>query len=279
MGIIVYGYRTRQAQTGNNVQSLLKAIKESIEKKWNSLYTDLISDEVNNIADNYVLSKIQINPGNSILDVATERICDRISRSMQAQVCSRYNLCITLEIFPFKNKWYILVICNNPMLINGLLANIKCLETYNVLDDGSTAQAAKDWDQIRSIFTTDIYPLRQVYAPQLPISIGAGEILCQPVAERAAYRAISIERENILSALSANQPIPPAEIMQYIDEIDLEMESSEFHKEAVQERTARLLTILPELNSEMLTKKLGLDAQPQDQSPADDPPTNENDGG
>lgn len=253
--VVLTGYKSNSNLNAAKMLSLSEKIRSAVENKWQTIYMDLLSDEINAVADNYVLNRLQIVPGHSILDVSVERVCNRIHMSSSKNVSTRYNFALSLEVMPYKNNWYILVIDKNPYF-DGIFKDINTLIPYNVVESETPTENEIVWEEIKQIYSGKSIPFRLNYFPTLPIAIDASKIKFQTKAERALYIAVSDERNAILGSLSMDQAIPPAEIMRYIDEIDLEREAGAFHDYNIRIKTAQLMNILPELSYDLISKPL-----------------------
>ena len=258
MGIIINGYRTKENVAVSGFETIIKKVKGAIEQKQRALYVDLLSEEVNTIADYYILNYITINNGNSILDVAQERIAQRIDEANRTNAETRYNFKVGLEIMPFRKRWYFLVVSGNEQLYTGILDSVTELEKYITADDETsfTEEHEKVWEEIRQKYTSSAQPMRQTFFIQLPMPINAADIKLQAVQDRAFYQAESKEYGLIFQALTNGRKITPMEIMRYVDEVTIER-GNPAHAANVQKNIQQLLTMLPNLTHEMISKPVG----------------------
>lgn len=263
MSIIINGYRTKENIGNTSFETLLKKIKHAIEEKQRAEYISILSEEVCLVADYYILNYITINEGRSIMDVAQERLAQRIEEASRTGSENRYNFHIALEIMSHKKRWYVLVVSNNARLSEGILDSVNVLEKYVTTDDEDniTEEQQKVWNEIREKYTSTLQPMRQHYMVQLPLNVNPEDIKFQTVQDRAFYQAENKEYSLIFQSLTKGRSIPPMEIMRYVDEIALERGNA-FHAVNVQKNLSQLLVTLPNLTTEMISKPCGMLFQP-----------------
>ena len=263
MSIIINGYRTKENIGNTSFETLLKKIKHAIEEKQRAEYISILSEEVCLVADYYILNYITINEGRSIMDVAQERLAQRIDEASRSGSENRYNFHIALEIMSHKKRWYVLVVSNNARLSEGILDSVNVLEKYVTTDDEDniTEEQQKVWNEIREKYTSTLQPMRQHYMVQLPLNVNPEDIKFQTVQDRAFYQAENKEYSLIFQSLTKGRSIPPMEIMRYVDEIALERGNA-FHAVNVQKNLSQLLVTLPNLTTEMISKPCGMLFQP-----------------
>lgn len=267
MSVIINGYRTKENIGNTTFETIMKKIRHAIEEKQRANYIGLLSEEVCLVSDYYVLNYITINEGRSIMDVAQERLAQRIDEASRTGSENRYNFHIALEIMSFKKRWYFLIVSNNENLTDGILDSIGDLEKYVTTDDEDniTAEQQKVWNEIREKYTKVLQPMRQHYMIQLPLMVKPEDIKFQSVQDRAFYQAENKEYSIIFQSLTKGRAIPPMEIMRYIDEINIERGNAA-HAVNVQKNMSQLLVMLPNLTTELISKPCGVlfQAQPDD---------------
>ena len=258
MSIIINGYRTKENIGNATFETLMKKIKHAIEEKQRASYISLLSEEVGLVTDYYVLNYITINEGRSILDVAQERLCQRIDEATRSGSENRYNFHIGLEYMPHKKRWYILIASNNDSLAEGILDSVSDLEKFVTTDDedNQTEEQQKVWNEIREKYTQTLQPMRQHFMVPLPLNVHADSLKFQTVQDRAFYQAENKEYSLIFQSLTKGRAIPPMEIMRYVDEIAIERGNAS-HAVNVQKNLSQLLVMLPNLTTELVTKPCG----------------------
>ncbi len=271
MSIIINGYRTKENVGNTTFETIMKKVKHAIEEKQRSSYIGILSEEVCLVADYYVLNYITINEGRSIMDVAQERVAQRIDEASRTGSENRYNFHIALEIMSFKKRWYLLVVSNNDSLAEGILDSVSDLEKFVTTDDEDniTEEQQKVWNEIREKYTKTLQPMRQHYMVPLPMDINPEDIKFQTVQDRAFYQAENKEYSLIFQSLTKGRAIPPMEIMRYMDEIALERGNA-VHAVNTQKNMSQLLVMLPNLTTELITKPCGMIFQKPDQEVAED---------
>lgn len=280
MSIIINGYRTKENIGNNSFETLMKKIKHAIEETQRASYIGLLSEEVGLVTDYYVLNYITINEGRSILDVAQERLSQRIDEATRTGSENRYNFHIGIEYMPHKKRWYILVASNNDSLSEGILDSVSDLEKFVTTDDedNSTEEQQKVWNEIREKYTLTLQPMRQHFMIHLPLDVHPDSLKFQSVQDRAFYQAENKEYSIIFQSLTKGRAIPPMEIMRYVDEITIERGNA-VHAVNVQKNLSQLLVTLPNLTTELITKPCGelfrkptVEIAPEDdEEPEEDP--------
>lgn len=255
MSIIINGYRTNENISNNTFESIMKKIRMAVDEKQRAGYIHLLSEEVNMVVDFYVLNYISINNGKSILDVAQERLAQKIDEASRNNQETRYNYHIAMEIMSHKKRWYFLIASNNDTLSDGLLDSVKELEKFITTDDEDerTEEAAKVWGEIREKYTSTLQPMRMHFMIPLPLNINPADIQFQSIKDRAFYQAENKEYSLIYQSLTNGRPIPPMEIMRFMDEITLERQNP-IHAINVQRNMSQLLVMLPNITTELITK-------------------------
>ena len=279
MSIIINGYRTKENIGNTTFENIMKKIRHAIEEKQRANYIGLLSEEVCLVADYYVLNYITINEGRSIMDVAQERLSQRIDEASRTSSENRYNFHVALEIMSYKKRWYFLIVSSNDNLADGILDSIGDLEKYVTTDDedNQTAEQQKVWNEIREKYTNVLQPMRQHYMIPLPMMIKPEDIKFQTVQDRAFYQAENKEYSLIFQSLTKGRAIPPMEIMRYVDEIAIERGNAA-HAVNMQKNMSQLLVMLPNLTTELISKPCGalFQTQPDDVLEEIDPEDSKN---
>lgn len=256
MSIIINGYRTKETKISNNsFEEIQLGIRTAINEKQKNEYLSLLSEEVNLVADYYVLNYISIYDGKSVLDIAQERIAQRVDEASRKGIQSRYNFHIGIEVMSHKDRWYFLIVSNNSGLSDDILDNVNGLEKFIVTndEDNPTKEAQEVWSEIKEKYTTQLQPLRTYYMIPLPMQINPSDLKFQSIQDRAFYQAENMEYSLIYKNLTNGTPIPPMEIMRFMDEITLERRDP-YHTVNMQRNMSQLLMTLPNLTSELVTK-------------------------
>lgn len=285
MSIIINGYRTKENISNSAFEEIQLKIRNAINEKQQSEYINLLSEEVNLVADYYILDYINIYDGKSVLDIAQERIAQRVNEASRNDIQSRYNFHICIEVMSYEKRWYFLIASfpNNAGLSEGILDDISDLEKYIVTDDedNHTKDAQDIWNKIRVKYT-DLQPMRMHYMIPLPLQVNPVDIKFQSIQDRAFYQAENKEYSLIYKNLTNGRPIPPMEIMRFMDEIALERRDP-YHTMNAQRNMSQLMMILPNLTTELVTKpadavfKTQVDANAtkpddqEDETPAEEP--------
>lgn len=259
MAIIVNGYRSKENVGVSGFETIMKKIKDAIEKKQRSHYISLLSDEVNLVADYYTLNYLKINPGSSLLDVAKDRIAARIDEAIRASLHSTYNFFIAMQIMTFRKRWYFYIMSENEQISEDILAPVTELEKFTVEDSAEslTEEHEKIWNEIREKYTDGpVQPLNQSYYLKFPVNVDPADIKLHPKHDRVVYQAEATEFCSIYQAQTNGRQLTPVELMRYMDEIAIERKNPS-HDSHVRELVARLNTILIDLTPEIISKPIG----------------------
>ena len=268
MYTVINGYKTAKSVSPTVFSSILKELRDCISKAHEKLYNVLFGEELNRLADMYVLNCTTIPEGVSVWDETVNRLNQRIFSDSRNNLDTRYNFGISIEIMPYKNVWYFLVVSNNDMLAANLLDPIKQLEPYRVLSGEDvitpTDEEAKTWDEIRKEYSGKRIPMRQYYMPDLPCKINEDEIVLESVNARAKVNAENTEFAEVFNMLCKGRQIAPYDIPRYYEDAIKEIDCNSHHRESIRMKYTTLTSILPVLSIEELKNPCGFRKPAQD---------------
>lgn len=279
MYTVINGYKTVKSVSPTVFASILKEAKECVVKAQEKQYNLLFGEEINNLADMYVLDYTAIQEGRSIWEECVMRLNQRIDNDTRNNLDTRYNFGVTIEILPHKNVWYFNVVGQNEMITAHLLDSISKLESFCVVTGedvvDSTEEAAKVWNEIRDEYTEKKYPMRQFYAPQFPFAIDEDALTLDSVNERAKTNAENAEFAEVFNTLCKGRQVLPFEIPKIYEETLREIDSNPHHNENIRMKYMALTSILPVLSIETLKNPCGMKKPAADPAPQGQPVSEE----
>ena len=277
---VINGYKTVKSVSPTVFASILKEIRDCVLNAQEKQYNLLFGEEINRLADMYVLDYTSISEGVSVWDECVNRLNIRIDNDSRSNADTRYNFNVTIEIMPHKNVWYFNIVGSNEMLVSHLLDPIGKLESFSVVTGedvvNPTEEAAKVWEEIRKEYSGKKIPMRQFYYPQFPFQIDEAALVLESVNERAKTNAENNEFAEVFNTLcrgrqlapfempklyeEALKEIAPFEMPKLYEEALKEIDSNPHHRENIRLKYTTLSSVLPILTIDMLKNPCGMKA-------------------
>ena len=261
---VINGYKTVKSVSPTVFAGILKEIRDCVLKAQEKQYNLLFGEEINRLADMYVLDYTSIPEGVSVWDECVNRLNIRIDNDSRSNADARYNFNVTIEIMPHKNVWYFNIVGSNEMLVSHLLDPIGKLESFSVVTGedvvNPTEEAAKVWEEIRKEYSGKKIPMRQFYYPQFPFQIDEAALVLESVNERAKTNAENNEFAEVFNTLCRGRQLAPFEMPKLYEEALKEIDSNPHHRENIRLKYTTLSSVLPILTIDMLKNPCGMKA-------------------
>lgn len=247
--MIFMGYKLK-GQDITTIEIRLREIKKAVNKRANSEYKKLLTQEIQTLVDHIALNEIQRPDNISLFDLAQNELNNKIAFASAKNLPIEYNLETSVHILFYKGDTYIKFNAGNNIYKKDL-AGLHDIEEFPCEANG---ESEKVWSEIMKQYTDGFTPMGiRLFDGTQPIKPEHLKF------ESPAKRAKAIARHRLtnryLSMYTGGQQIPNYKVMDYIDlALNALVEIPDSINE-MRRMEAELCGILPEITTDLINKE------------------------
>lgn len=256
------GYRIKSTNIGK-VEKILRLAKVRLNDAASAEYHRLLSEEVCELVDDVTLGVCQ-RPEYPLLEEATNRLNNRVSRAEFSSSGTEYDLRAGVTIIPDSQYTYLILNVSNPELEKAF-CDTPGIEDYKVNDgdvqnNAMTAAAAK-WDELRK--RCEAQPSLLSAGLTNRMNVDPEKLTYDTPIVRAKVRARRSMTSRLLNQYACGKEIKSAELMPMMDKALEKLMDPDVQAE-MDDMTAQLASTLIEITTDLVLHDPRQPAQHQD---------------
>lgn len=215
---IIHGYKIETTDM-KKLDYILHDIQKFINDKARKYYIKLLSREIESTLDDLSLNVLNRNENQSVYDLASNSINEKIIYTSNQNVATLYNMNVSISVYMLNDETYIMINSLNSQIFKHL-TGIKGVTEYSVEHNKQEGTKVADvWNTIKENYEDD-RPLTLQVLPNNKLfqKVEFNELSFSKYEDRVSQRVRFNIFSKLLTTLNLNRDIQSYQLMPLFDE-------------------------------------------------------------